>query len=61
MADLYLPRAFVAVDICLLDRALAVLSVSPMYLPWQGVEFIPAQGMWYITPFFSSFSSLSFG
>ena len=46
IADLYLPRALVAVDVCSWKRAAAVLSVSPTYLPGQGVELAPAQGMW---------------
>ena len=48
MADLYFPNAFVAVDVCSWKRADVVRSVSPMYLPGHGVEFAPAQGMWYM-------------
>ena len=47
MADLYFPNAFVAVDVFFWKRAV-VRSVSPMYLPGHGVEFAPAQGMWYM-------------
>ena len=45
IADLYLPRALVAVEVCSWKRAAAVLSVSPTYLPGHGMEFAPAQGM----------------
>ena len=44
-----------------MKRANAVLSVSPTYVPVHGLEFMPAHGMWYITPFLSSLSSLSLG
>ena len=46
IADLYLPRAFVAVDVCSCRRAATVRSVSPTYVPGQGMEFAPAHGMW---------------
>ena len=38
--------ALEAVEVCSLKRAAVVLSVSPTYLPGQGVELAPAQGMW---------------
>ena len=46
MADLYLPRALDAVEVCSWKRADVVRSVSPTYLPGHGVLFAPAQGMW---------------
>ena len=33
------------VEVCSLNRAKAVLSVSPTYVPAHGVEFMPAHGM----------------
>ena len=56
-----MPRAFVDVDVCSWNLALTVRSVSPTYLPGQGVELAPAQGMWYTRPVLLSFSSMSLG